>query len=154
MNFIYEADDKRLRTIGLNPYAVYQLDDLNFYLPKKMRNFTPFLIIKDAEGKKDILRLSHYKNDKVYSIYSADISNTVSLQDGEYYIALLVLSNTLDVSDAHQIQLSFSNFQIGKQLSLIEGLNRNLTSMYEKVERMTKMNIELYQDIEEALAND
>ncbi len=154
MNFIYEVDDKYLRAISLNPREIYQLNDLNFYISRKYKNLTPFLLIKDSEGNKDILRLSHYKSDKVYNIYAVDASNTIRFQNGQFSIALLVLSNNIDVSDAHLILLDFSNFQIGKQVSLIEGMTRNLTSMYEKVERMTKMNIELYQDIEEALNSD
>lgn len=154
MNFIYEVDDKYLRAISLNPREVYQLNDLNFYIPRKYKNLTPFLLIKDSEGNKDILRLSHNKSDKLYNIYSVDVSNTVIFQNGQFSIALLVLSNNIDVSDAHLILLDFSNFQIGKQVSLIEGMTRNLIATYEKIERMTKMNIELYQDIEEALNSD
>lgn len=154
MNFIYEVDDKYLRAISLNPREVYQLNDLNFYIPRKYKNLTPFLLIKDSEGNKDILRLSHNKSDKLYNIYSVDVSNTVRFQNGQFSIALLVLSNNIDVSDAHLILLDFSNFQIGKQVSLIEGMTRNLIATYEKIERMTKMNIELYQDIEEALNSD
>ena len=66
MNFIYEVEERNLRSIGLNPREVYQLNDLNFYIPKKYKNLMPFLLIKDSEGRKDILRLSHFKNDKVY----------------------------------------------------------------------------------------
>lgn len=154
MNFIYEVDDKYLRAVSLNPREVYQLNDLNFYIPQKYRNLTPFLLIKDSEGNKDILRLSHNKSDKIYNIYSVDASNTVRFQNGQFSIALLVLSNNIEVSDAHLILLDFSNFQIGKQISLIEGMTKSLIATYEKIERMTKMNIELYQDIEEALNSD
>ena len=154
MNFIYEVDDKYLRAVSLNPREIYQLNDLNFYIPRKYRNLTPFLLIKDSEGNKDILRLSHNKSDKIYNIYSVDASNTVRFQNGQFSIALLVLSNNIEVSDAHLILLDFSNFQIGKQISLIEEMTKSLIATYEKIERMTKMNIELYQDIEEALNSD
>lgn len=154
MNFIYEVDDKYLRAVSLNPREIYQLNDLNFYIPRKYKNLTPFLLIKDSEGNKDILRLSHNKSDKIYNIYSVDASNTVRFQNGQFSIALLILSNNIEVSDAHLILLDFSNFQIGKQISLIEGMTKSLIATYEKIERMTKMNIELYQDIEEALNSD
>lgn len=154
MNFIYEVEERNLRSIGLNPREVYQLNDLNFYIPKKYKNLMPFLLIKDSEGRKDILRLSHFKNDKVYNVYAVDISNTISLKAGAASIALLILSNNIEVSDSQEMLLDFSNFNIGKQISLVEGFNRNLIAMYEKIEKMTKMNIELYQDIEEALGSD
>lgn len=154
MNFIYEVEERNLRSIGLNPREVYQLNDLNFYIPKKYKNLMPFLLIKDSEGRKDILRLSRFKNDKVYNVYAVDISNTISLKAGAASIALLILSNNIEVSDSQEMLLDFSNFNIGKQISLVEGFNRNLIAMYEKVEKMTKMNIELYQDIEEALESD
>lgn len=154
MNFIYEVEERNLRSIGLNPREVYQLNDLNFYIPKKYKNLMPFLLIKDSEGRKDILRLSHFKNDKVYNVYAVDISNTISLKAGAASIALLILSNNIEISDSQEMLLDFSNFNIGKQISLVEGFNRNLIAMYEKIEKMTKMNIELYQDIEEALGSD
>ena len=154
MNFIYEVEERNLRSIGLNPREVYQLNDLNFYIPKKYKNLMPFLLIKDSEGRKDILRLSHFKNDKVYNVYAVDISNTISLKAGAASIALLILSNNIEVSESQEMLLDFSNFNIGKQISLVEGFNRNLITMYEKIEKMTKMNIELYQDIEEALGSD
>ena len=154
MNFIYEVEERNLRSIGLNPREVYQLNDLNFYIPKKYKNLMPFLLIKDSEGRKDILRLSHFKNDKVYNVYAVDISNTISLKAGATSIALLILSNNIEVSESQEMLLDFSNFNIGKQISLVEGFNRNLIAMYEKIEKMTKMNIELYQYIEEALESD
>ena len=101
-----------------------------------------------------VLRLSHFKNDKVYNVYAVDISNTISLKAGATSIALLILSNNIEVSESQEMLLDFSNFNIGKQISLVEGFNRNLIAMYEKIEKMTKMNIELYQDIEEALESD
>lgn len=154
MNIIYEVDNRYLRFIGLGSKEIYQLDELNFYIPKKHKNITPFLLIKDIEGKKDILKLSQIKKDKVYDIYAVDISNTISLKAGYVSIALLVLSNNIEVSSSEELLLDFSNFNTGKQISLIEGFNRNLITMYEKVEKMTKMNIELYQNIEEALGSD
>lgn len=154
MNIIYEVDNKNLRFVGLMSNEVYQLNDLNFYIPRKYKNLMPFLLIKDSEGSKDILRLSQYKNDKVYNVYAVDVSNTISLRAGAASIALLILSNNIEVSDSQEMLLDFSNFNIGKQISLVEGFNRNLITMYEKIEKMTKMNIELYQDIEEALGSD
>lgn len=151
MNIIYEVDNKNLRFIGFMPKDTYQLNDLNFYIPKQYGNLTPFLLIKDTEGKKDILRLTQIKKDKVYNVYAVDVSNTISLNAGAASIALLTLSNNVEVSNSQNLFLSFDDFKIGKQISLIEGLSRNLAVMYEKVERMTKMNIQLYQDIEEAL---
>lgn len=154
MNIIYEVDNQTLRPINLDSREVYQLEELNFYIPKKHKNLIPFLLIKDSEGKKDILKLSRQETDKIYNIYSIDISNTISLNKGVASIALLCLTNNIEISDSFNICLDFSNFKIGKQISLIEGLNRNLLSMYDKIEKMTKMNIEIYQDIEEALKND
>lgn len=151
MNIIYEVDNKNLRFVGFLSNETYQLNDLNFYIPKQYRNFTPFLLIKDAEGKKDILRLTQIKKDKVYNVYAVDVSNTISLNAGVVSIALLTLANNVEVSNSQNLILSFDDFNIGKQISLIENLSRNLAIMYEKVERMTKMNIQLYQDIEEAL---
>jgi hypothetical protein len=65
-----------------------------------------------------------------------------------------MLSNTLEVSDYEHLILDYSNFNIGKQISLVEGLSRRIAATYEKIERMTQMNIQLYQDIEEALGDD
>ena len=150
MNIIYDVDNRTLRCIGLSSKEIYQLNDLNFYIPKQYKNLMPFLLIKDTKGKKDILRLSHIKRDKVYDVYAVDVSNTISLAAGDVSIALLVLSNNIEVSNAENLLLDFTNFKLGNQISLIEGLSKNLALTYEKIERLTKMNIQLYKDIEEA----
>ena len=151
MNIIYEIENKSLRTIGLVPREIYQLNELNFYIPKTHKNIMPFLLIKDSNGKKDILKLSHSKADKVYNIYNVDLQNFISIAAGNCAIALLVLSNNIEVSTSENMILDFSNFSLGQHANLVEGLSQNLVAMYQKVEKLTKMNIQLYKDIEEAL---
>lgn len=151
MNIIYEVESKSLRPIGLTSRETYQLNELNFYIPKTHKNITPFLLIKDSNGKKDILKLSHSKADKVYNIYSVDFQNFITINQGNCAIALLILSNNIEISTSESMILDFSNFSLGQQANLVEGLSQNLVAMYQKVEKLTKMNIQLYKDIEEAL---
>lgn len=152
MNIIYDVDTRVLRPVGLSYRETYQLNELNFYIPRTYKNITPFLLIKDSNGKKDILKLSHSKADKIYNIYNVDIHNFITIAAGDCAIALLVLSNNIEISTSENIILSFSNFSIGQQANLVEGLSQNLVAMYQKVEKLTKMNIQLYQDIEEAIS--
>lgn len=136
--------------IGFNPNQVYNLEDLVFYFPKN-RNITPFLLLKDSYETKDVLKLTKCGMDKNYIIYSVSIDSGFSAKNGYIDISVLTLENDIiKTSPKTQISLNFDNFMIAKRTSLLDEVSRNLASTYQKIEELTKMNIEIYQNIEEA----
>lgn len=135
--------------IGFNPNHVYNLEELTFYIPKT-RNITPFLLIKDSETK-DVLKLSKNGMDKNYIIYSISINNSISTRNGSINMSLLTLEgDIIKTSSVDQINLNFDNFMIARRTAIFDEISRNLAATYQKIEELTKMNIEIYQNIEEA----
>lgn len=136
--------------IGFNPNQVYNLEDLIFYFPKN-RDITPFLLLKDSYEIKDVLKLTKSGMDKNYIIYSVSVDSGLSAKNGYINMSILTLENDIiKTSPKTQISLNFDNFMIAKRTSILDEISRNLASTYQKIEELTKMNIEIYQNIEEA----
>ena len=136
--------------IGFNPNQVYNLEDLIFYFPKN-RNITPFLLLKDSYEIKDVLKLTKSGMDKNYIIYSVSIDSGISAKNGYVDMSILTLEDDIiKTSPKTQISLNFDNFMIAKRTYILDEISRNLASTYQKIEELTKMNIEIYQNIEEA----
>lgn len=158
MNIIYEAEQNNLRLISFNPYNQYQLDTLKFYIPKEFKYITPFLVIKDTQGRCDLFKLSLNATDDRYNIYTVALTSSITIKAGKSKVSLFLLTsqnNNFKVSDFSQdINLSYDNYSIGYQLHLIEGLSRNLITAYQKIEQLTQMNIDIHKNIEEAINND
>lgn len=148
MNVVFESEKKSLRLVKFNPEETYNLEDLDFYIPSNLKNATPFLLIKDAEGTKDILKMTKIQNGHAYNIYSVSLENAITVIDGKSSIIVLVLTNDFMRSAASEITLSYANIKEGMKLNLIESFSNYLTTVYDKVQKLTEMNLEIYKTIE------
>lgn len=155
MNIIYDAEKNNLRLISFNPYEQYQLNTLKFYIPKELKNITPFLVIQDAQGRCDLFKLSLNATETKYNIYSVALTSSIVIKSGKSKVSLFLLTTPEHgfkvVDFAQDINLSYDNYKIGYQLHLIEGLSRNLITTYQKIEQMTQMNIDMYKNMEEVM---
>lgn len=150
INIIYDIENNDLRLISFNINQPYQLEELVFYIPRKLKNITPFLLIKDTEDKKDILKLTQISTDRNYNIYSVSLENSITVKEGISAITLMLLERNLFKSVSSSIILKYDNFVTAKQIGIIENLSKQIIVMYNKIEELTKMNIEIYKEIEEA----
>ena len=151
MNVVFESEKKSLRLVKFNPEETYNLEDLDFYIPSNLRNATPFLLIKDSEGTKDILKLAQIQTGHAYNIYSVSLDNVISVTDGLSSIIVMVINNDIMRSAASEIILNYENFQNGIELSSLEKFSYSLAETYTKIQELTKMNIEIYETIEGAI---
>ena len=150
INIIYDVDNNDLRMISFNTNQPYQLEELVFYIPRQLKNITPFLLIKDNEDKKDILKLTQVSTDRNYIIYSVSLENRIAVKEGLSAITLMLLERNLFKTVSSSIILKYDNFTLAKQIGIIEELSKQVLLMYRKIEELTKMNIEIYKEIEEA----
>lgn len=150
INIIYDVDNNDLRLISFNTNQAYQLEELVFYIPRQLKNVTPFLLIKDSNDKKDILKLTQISTDRNYIIYSVSLENNIVVKEGLSAMTLMLLERNLLKSVSSSIILKYDNFVLGKQINIIENLSKQVMLMYKKIEELTKMNIEIYKEIEEA----
>jgi hypothetical protein len=147
MNIIYDVDKENLRLISFNPYQNYQLDELRFYISKE-KNISPFLLIEDSHKDREILKLVPVNSDNNYYIYTVAPEASLSIEDNNCVISIIgIAENNFIFSNSQLISLSFDNFQLGSKLCLIDELSRNVIVTYKQIEELTKMNIDLYQEI-------
>ena len=135
--------------INFNPNLVYQLDELVFYIPKKYNNITPFLLIKDSKDNKDMLKLELKSKDSNYNLYSVSLCNTITVAEGKSSLVVLLIDSKIMHSASVEIVLNYDNYTLGQKVYLIDELSRDIVKKYQQVEQMTKMNIDIYQSIEE-----
>ena len=151
INIIYDVDNNDLRLISFNPNQAYQLEELIFYIPRKLKNVTPFLLIQDSDDKKDILKLTQISTDRNYIIYSVSLENRIAVKEGLSAITLMLLERNLFKTVSSSIILAYDNFTLAKQINIIEDLSKQIVIAYKKIEELTKMNIEIYKSIEDVV---
>ena len=147
MNIVYDVDKDTLRLISFNPYQSYQLNELKFYISKE-KNISPFLLIEDSHKEREILKLIPIKQDENYYIYTVAPEASIAIEDRTCIISIIgILDNNFIFSNSQALLLSFDNFRLGSRLHLIDELSNNLIITYKQIEELTKMNIDLYQEI-------
>ena len=139
-----------------NPNEAYNLESLTFYISKKLGNdITPFLLIEDSKGVKDIFKLTKENFDRYYNIYSVSLANTICVEAGESTITLLLIGkDSIKSAKESNINISYNNFTIGRQIQFIEEFTKEIRRACSQVEEMTRMNIQIHQEIEEVLKDD
>lgn len=140
-----------MRLVQFNPNNVYQLDELIFYIPKSRFNITPFLLIKDAEGNKDVLKLKQSGADRIYNIYSVSLDNNIVLKHGKAILSVLLIEEQILHSRSCEIYLDYENFTAAQQIKLIQDISDDIAKKYRQIFEMTQMNIDIYQSIEEGV---
>lgn len=120
-----------------------------FYIPKKYKDITPFLLIKDSKDNKDILKLELKNKDSNYNLYSVSLCNTITITEGISSLVVLLIDSKIMHSASVDIILNYDNFTLGQKIYLIDELSKDIVRKYQQVEQMTKMNIDIYQSIEE-----
>ena len=152
MNIIYEVDKDSLRFIAFNPNSSYRLEELKFYVPRKS-NITPFLLIRDKSEEYTVIKLSLMSKDNNYFMYMVAPDASISVENGRSVISLIgIADNSFVFSNSYPISLNFDNYQLGNQLYLIEDLSKNLILTYKQIEELTKINIEIYQEIQKEVS--
>lgn len=113
------------------------------------------MLIEDSKGVKDILKLTKDSFDRYYNIYSVSLANAICVEAGESKIVLLLLgNNTIKAAAQSNVYITYDNFTTGQQIQMIEEFTKEVRRACRKVEEMTKMNIQIYQEIEEVVSSD
>lgn len=113
------------------------------------------MLIEDSKGVKDILKLTKGSLDRYYNIYSVSLANTVCVEAGESTITLLLISkNAVKTAKESNIYITYDNFTTGRQIQFMEEFTKEIRRACAQVEEMTRMNIQIHQEIEEVLKDD
>lgn len=92
--------------------------------------------------------------DNKYNIYQVTLDNAVSIEPGLCKIYFLIIQNNIvKTISAGNIHIEYDNFSAANKLFLMDELTREMKLLCKKTEEFTKMNIQLYKDIKEAVAS-
>ena len=138
-----------LRVIGNN--STVDLVDLYFYIPKELRsNF--YCRLTDINKTEEIVKLVQTDSlDKVYNIYQISLDNYITCVNGQTTLSLISITDDLfKKSDDLDIDINYDAFRTGINISLIARMDADVASQYEKIVKLTELNIQIHKDIEEA----
>lgn len=148
MTNIILMDNLNIRATSFSAKNTYGLEDLLFYIPKKMNDLGIYIMIVDAAGTRDIMPLQFDGIHNEYKKYKINYSASIRSKSGECQLYILTVdskTNTINTSGKMDIHLSIENYKLMRQLYIVNELNTEMGSMYEKMLNMTEMNIDLYE---------
>ena len=153
MNIILD-EDYSLRATKMSQSELYDLSDINFFIPNKFNSCNVFTILTNSVGLTEIIPLNFIENSNSYKKYKVTYSNSVRVDSGEMEIKIvLVDSNSHEVcissGDKVICNITVDNYKIAHQVATTNELSSLVSDLYKKIERMTEMNIEIYEKMVE-----
>jgi hypothetical protein len=152
MNIIYDINSNTLRAANHKDGAIEALSKTNFYIPKDF-NLPLYCRLKDAFGKENIFKLTPAPSqNKNYTTYVISTNNsTINALDKTVQLSLFYFVNdTFQNSESLTIDFEYDMYNYSVQLSIIRGVSKEITEMYDKIRKLTDLNIDMYKEIEEA----
>lgn len=151
VNIIYQAD-KTIRFTQFDINATYDISDLKFFMPSDKIPIALYCVIKNENEEIDSIKLVSTSSDsKFYYCYKFSDSQPISHQSGKLTLFLFGVyeDKSTIISDEFNINLNVENFNITSQLYALSQISSEIANYYNKIEQLTKMNIELYRDMQE-----
>ena len=85
MNIILN-EDYSLRTTKMSQSEIYDLSDINFFIPNKFNSCNVFTILTNSVGLTEIIPLNFIENSHSYKKYKVTYSNSIRVDSGEMEI--------------------------------------------------------------------
>lgn len=152
MNIILN-EDYSLRTTKMSQSELYDLSDINFFIPNKFNSCNVFIALINSVGLTDIIPLNFTENSQSYKKYKVTYTNSIRVQSGTVKIKIILVD-----SNNHSVIIScgdvtcnitIENYKIGHQVAIIYELNTSMQNMYLKMQELTEMNIDIHEKIME-----
>ena len=129
----------------------YQLDDLFLYLPIKTK-CSVYCRLIDAEYNECIVQFQRVRQENNYDIYQVVLDSSVSINPGMCHLYFMIIQgNSLKTAKVENIYMSFDNFSAANKLFLMDKNFQEIKNLRSQIEEYTKLNIQLYKDIREAV---
>lgn len=97
------------------------------------------------------MKLKKVSYDNSYICYSASLDNKITVSAGKSQISILLFINGTVKSASREINLSYDDFTMSQRIQFFENVSKDIVNKYYQIEEMTKMNIEIYQQMEEGM---
>lgn len=111
---------------------------------------TIYCKIIDKNSNESLLKMIKIKQEQNYDTYQVSLENFISTEKGSSKISFLIIRDRIVTSSiSTDILLAYDDFSAANKLYLMDELSEEISLMCKRIEEMTKMNIQLYQDIRE-----
>lgn len=150
MGNIILNDDLRISTTKLSTESDNELERLLFYVSKKYNESSVCVAITDCCGVFDIIPLTYLRTDTNYKVYCIDCKNEIRIKSGKCKMIFFVFDKQLQsckASDNFTINLNIENYNLFHQTYLNKKVLNEAADYYDKILKMTNMNIEIYNKI-------
>ena len=153
MNVILN-EDCSLRTTKMSQSELYDLSDINFFIPNKFNSYNVFAILTNSVGLTEIIPLNFIENSHSYKKYKVTYSNSIRVDSGEMEIKIVLVdsnSHEVCISSGNKLicNITVDNYKIARQVAITNELNTTMHELYKKIEQLTEMNISIYEKIKE-----
>ena len=153
MNVILN-EDYTLKTTKMSQSESYDLSDINFFIPNKFNSCNIFTILTNSVGLTEIIPLNFIENSHSYKKYKVTYSNSIRVDSGEMEIKIVLVdsnSHEVCISSGNKVicNITVDNYKIAHQVATTNELSSLVSDLYKKIERMTEMNIDIYEKIME-----
>ena len=144
-------EDFSIRTTQLNKTETYELSDLLFYVPNVFNCSHIFILLTDSMGMTDIIPLQFIGNHQSHKKYKVSYSNSIRVKSGIVTLQMLIFNSSThqcNISiDNISLNASIKNYKATHQLAITMELNSFVKDLYDKIVKLTNVNIELYDKI-------
>lgn len=149
INIIFDSNKNNIKIT--NGESKVQLNNLKFFVPKTFLSDKIFVIISNSQGKENIIKLSKSSEyNKNFSILKASMDSIITADGGESKLVLFYLEDdTLISTNSVFLDIDYEDYQKGKKIYLLQDFTKDIALTYEKISKMTELNIQLYKDIRE-----
>ena len=151
MNIILN-EDYSLRTTKMSQSEIYDLSDINFFIPNKFNSYNVFAILTNSVGLTEIIPLNFIENSHSYKKYKVTYYNSIRVDSGEMEIKIVLVdsnSHEVYISSGNKVfcNITVDNYKIARQVAITNELSLSVQELYKKIEQMTEMNIDIYEKI-------
>lgn len=150
MGNIILNEDMHISTTKLTATDSNDLLQISFYVSKKYNENNVCIALTDNQGIFDIIPLTYEKDASNYKVYRVDCKNELRIKNGECKMIFFVFDCNFEVcksSNSLNININFDNHNLFHQTYINRKLSADIANYYDKILKMTTMNIEIYNKI-------
>lgn len=150
MNIILNKDCT-LRITKFNRDNTYELSDIDFYIPNELNYSNLYVILTSKLGVYDIIPIELFERTATHRKYKITYNNPIRINSGDVEVKLLLIDVNKNyssiISNDLVCSVNIDNYRIAYQTVISEQVSNNVAKTYDKIKKLTEMNIEIYEKV-------
>lgn len=151
-NFIM-GGNSQLRATNFIPDSQYDIGELNFYVSSNTPStHQVFLILTDQKKMVEIIELQKVGTQGNNILYKVPLNQTLRIKDGQVLLSIMILDGehgTYDISSKYAVNITIKQYELARQVYIVQNINAQTQSAYAKILAMTEENRKIYNEIKE-----